>query len=262
MSDLLEEEQCIAITQAGDRCSRVATGDRFCFQHDESFPTIDGTDSNPEGFSVIVSDQLSTAPEKLSGVQQDLAQNLNDIISRAGGIGKALRSADFGDAADSFRSTATATGPTAGTGALIGGAMGSPFGPIGIAAGATAGGWYGVYHSTKDGRAVAATIVDDEEIPDNATVNSSDHPAIADLEPVQLAMASAIETDTGRSEWLRSTLTRERDMGAVAEAFEKIEAYASTEEGRSYFINHEEREVVLKVIFGEPQDDDLTGNRQ
>lgn len=256
MPDIPEEEQCIAITQSGSRCSRIAKGDRFCFQHDSLDGTIEGAGSNPDGLLVVVSEHLSAAPEQLSGVQRDVTQNVNDIVAHAGGVGQALRSLEFADAIDGFRSTVTTTGPSAGTGALVGGAVGSPFGPIGIAVGATVGSWYGVYHSTKDGRAVAATVVGEGNIPEDAAINSSEHPAIVDLAPVQLAMKSALETKGGQPEWLRSTLTRERDMGAVSDALEELEAYDSTEEGHSYFIEHEEHGVILQVVFGKPSDNE------
>ncbi|WP_257300791.1 DUF5763 domain-containing protein [Haloarchaeobius sp. FL176] len=255
MAEIPEAERCIAITHSGSRCSRMAKGNRFCFQHDDSFETVDGVDSGEDGLLVSISEHLPNAPEQLSGVQQDIAQNLNDVAAHAGGIGNALKSLEFADAIDGFRSTVTSTGPSAGTGALIGGVVGSPLGPVGIATGATAGGWYGVYRSMKDGRAVAATVVDEEDVPSDATIHSSDHAAIVDSEPIRLAMESAMETGGGRSEWLRSTLTRERDMDAVTNALEQLDSYDSDEGSRSYFVKDEEREVVLQVFFGEPQEE-------
>jgi hypothetical protein len=233
----------------------MAKGNRFCFQHDDSSETIDGVDSGGEGLLVSISEHLPNTPEQLSGVQRDIAQNLNDIAAHAGGIGNALKSLEFADAIDGFRSTVTSTGPSTGTGALIGGVVGSPLGPVGIAAGATAGGWYGVYHSTKDGRAVAATVVDEGDVPSDATVYPSEHTAIVDSEPIRLAMESAMETEGRKSEWLRSTLTRERDMDAVANTLEQIESYDSDQQGRSYFVKDEERGEFLEVFFGEPQED-------
>lgn len=255
MTEIPEEERCIAITHSGSRCSRMAKGNRFCFQHDDSFETIDGVNSGEDGLLVSISEHLPNTPEELSGVQRDIAQNLNDIAAHAGGIGNALKSLEFADAIDGFRSTVSSTGPSAGTGALIGGVVGSPLGPVGIAAGATAGGWYGVYHSTKDGRAVAATVVDEDDVPSDATIHSSEHPAIVDSKPIRLAMESAMETEGGKSEWLRSTLTRERDMDAVANALEQLDSYDSGEQGRGYFVKDEERGEVLEVFFGEPQED-------
>ena len=252
MTEIPEEEQCIAITNSGSRCSRMAKSNRFCFQHDNSFETIDGVDSSEEGLLVSISEQLPNTPEQLSGIQRDVSQNINDIVEHAGGVREALTSLEFTDALDGFRSTVSSTGPSTGTGALVGGVAGSPFGPVGIAAGVTVGGWYGVYRGMKDGRAVAATVVNVENIPDDAIINSSDELPTDGSEPIQLAMKSALE-DEGQSEWLRSTLTRERDMGAVADALEQLESYNSEEEGQSYFIKYEEENVILQVIFGEHQ---------
>lgn len=50
-----DSEQCRALTGDGERCSRPAQDDGFCFQHDESDPTVDeasddgSTDSPSEG---------------------------------------------------------------------------------------------------------------------------------------------------------------------------------------------------------------------
>jgi len=41
MADFEDEERCIAITGSGNRCSRVAKDGRFCFQHNESFETVE-----------------------------------------------------------------------------------------------------------------------------------------------------------------------------------------------------------------------------
>lgn len=38
-------DQCQALTTDGERCSRPTDGSRFCHQHDESDPTIDGADA-------------------------------------------------------------------------------------------------------------------------------------------------------------------------------------------------------------------------
>lgn len=38
-------EQCVALTESGERCSRPATEDGLCFQHDESDPTVSETES-------------------------------------------------------------------------------------------------------------------------------------------------------------------------------------------------------------------------
>lgn len=41
MSSTQELQQCIALTEDGERCSRPAKDGDFCYQHDESYETID-----------------------------------------------------------------------------------------------------------------------------------------------------------------------------------------------------------------------------
>ncbi|ARS88441.1 gas vesicle protein GvpO, halophile-type [Natrarchaeobaculum aegyptiacum] len=38
-------DQCVALTESGERCSRPATEGGFCFQHDESDPTVSETET-------------------------------------------------------------------------------------------------------------------------------------------------------------------------------------------------------------------------
>jgi hypothetical protein len=129
----------------------------------------------------------------LSGASKDVSQNLTDIVDEAGSVANAIGSADLNEALQSFRKTVGKTAPTAGTGAAVGAVGGSLFGPVGVATGATLGGWVGVYWSLEDDRAIAASKV--EEIPDEADIVSSEHNAIADLEPIQMAIKSAKETE-------------------------------------------------------------------
>jgi len=249
-----EDTQCQALTNAGTRCSRLAKDDRFCFQHDETNETINNAPSTSEGYINIVSEQLDSATVELSGASQDVSQNLRDIVDEAGDLGAALRSWKLGDALEEFKGMVGKTGPTAGTGALIGGVLASPFGPVGIATGVSVGSWYGVYRSTEDDRAVAATI--SEDLPDGAPIVSSEDAAIADVDPIQMAIQSAVETDEEKGvEWLRSTLTRERDMDSVADALDQIPAYESRGEVTRYFIRDEQTGEALLLIFGVPQED-------
>lgn len=46
MAQIDHEDRCIALTRKGDRCSRTAREGRFCFQHDQSYPTVDNVDSD------------------------------------------------------------------------------------------------------------------------------------------------------------------------------------------------------------------------
>lgn len=40
--------QCIALTESGERCGRQAADGRFCYQHDEDDPTVDGEASDEQ----------------------------------------------------------------------------------------------------------------------------------------------------------------------------------------------------------------------
>lgn len=254
MTDVSDEERCIALTNSGDRCSRIAKNGRFCFQHDQSSETVGGADSNPNGFLSIVSGELQIRPEQLSGVRRDVAQNIEQIIAQTGDLTDSITKLDFPSSLNQFKNTVGSTGPTAGKGALIGGVVGSPFGPVGVAAGATAGGWYGVYKSVRDDRALAASVVD--EPPADAEVSPSNHRAIEDVDPIQLTIRSALETDDGRTEWLRNTLTRERDMDEVATALEDLPEYDSDAEESGYYIRDHETSETLVLVFGVPEDDE------
>lgn len=44
-----DTEQCRALTDDGGRCSRPARDDGFCYQHDESDPTVDEQEADDEG---------------------------------------------------------------------------------------------------------------------------------------------------------------------------------------------------------------------
>ena len=248
------DEQCQAITQKGTQCSRLAKDGRFCFQHDESDDTVGEAEPAPQGRISIVTDRLQSVSVELSGVPRDVAQNLQGIIDEADGVAEAIRTQDFDTALGKFKNTVGETGPSAGKGALLGGVFGSPFGPVGIATGASVGGWYGVYRSLNDDRAVAASIAD--EVPEDATVVSSRDTAIVDVEPIQVAIRSAVESEEeNESDWLRSTATRERDMDAVADALNEIEAHDAGDHWKQYFIRDEESGEVLLLLFGVPQEE-------
>uniref|UniRef100_UPI00366FD822 gas vesicle protein GvpO, halophile-type n=1 Tax=Cryptosporangium minutisporangium TaxID=113569 RepID=UPI00366FD822 len=44
-ADTRSSGQCKAVTEDGERCSRPAGDDGFCYQHDESDPTVSETES-------------------------------------------------------------------------------------------------------------------------------------------------------------------------------------------------------------------------
>ncbi|WP_049926874.1 gas vesicle protein GvpO, halophile-type [Halopiger goleimassiliensis] len=41
-------DRCIALTESGERCSRPASDDGFCYQHDESDPTVSDSQTATE----------------------------------------------------------------------------------------------------------------------------------------------------------------------------------------------------------------------
>ena len=252
MADSSEEENCVALTQSGNRCSRLAKQGRFCFQHAkmDDVELVEGVNPESEGIISVVSSGFGTRAAHLSGVQRDVGQNIEQIVDEAGSIVEAFRSTDLGGALDAFKNTVGKTGASAGKGAVIGGTLGSPFGPVGIAAGATAGGWFGVYRGLQDKRAVAVTVV--PEAPEEAPVIPSTHDDIADVRPIQLAIQSAIDREEGDQEWIRNTLTREWDMEAVEEALDNLEQYDSEEGLTGYYLQHEEddQQYTLALIFG------------
>lgn len=250
MVDVHPEERCIALTEAGSRCSRIAKDGRFCFQHDDSSPVVDETDQSSVEFTNLVAGNTKWRPEQLSGVQKDIAQNIEDLLGQTGALANSIGSLDLSQSLEAFGNTAGNTGPTVAKGALVGGTAGSPFGPIGIAAGCTAGAWYGVYRCYNDERALAASIVDDP--PAEATITPSDHDAIKDNQPLQMTIRSAVEDNQSKIEWLRSTLTRERDMDAVAAALDGIPKHQSDTDVARYYITDQHSGHHVVVQFGIP----------
>jgi len=253
MANVDEEDQCIALTNKGERCSRVAKDGEFCFQHSSSSEIAESVDRGSGNFLSVVTDRANVDSGELSGVEQDIAQNFRDVYDGMRDFSGSLKTFDFDEAVDAFREATTSTAPTPAKYAVVGGTAGSLGGPVGVAAGATAGAWYGVYEVANDDRAVQAQVIN--EVPDNVDVVPSDHSVIANVEPIQLAIKSGVETSEAENEWLRSTLFRERNMDEVEEAFEKLPAHHSEDGTEEFYIQDVETEEVLLVLFGEPIDD-------
>ena len=248
-----DEDRCAALTRNGDRCSRVAKEGQFCFQHDSSDDTIDAYDSESNNIFNIVSGQNKIPSEELSGVKRDIAQNMDDVYTSVKDVSGALTSLDFDKAIDAFRDAAGSTAATPAKYAAVGGTAGSLGGPAGFAAGATVGAWYGVYEVANDDRSIRAQVV--ENVDDDIEIVPSDDPAIADVEPIQLAIQSGVETQQTKTEWLRSTILRDRNMDQVEKALEQIPASHHQEGGTEYYIEYKPTGDVLRVIFGEPVED-------
>lgn len=57
-------EQCRALTEDGVRCSRPAQEDGFCYQHDESDPTVDEQEAEQDGGESEANDEEQSANEE------------------------------------------------------------------------------------------------------------------------------------------------------------------------------------------------------
>jgi len=96
-------------------------------------------------------------------------------------------------------------------GVFVGGIAGAPLGPAGIYAGIVAGSSISFFMTPKDERTIIVIPVD--EIPDDAEVVPSNHPAIDDVSPIQLVVESAADGED--EDWVRETNTRSWDMDEV-----------------------------------------------
>lgn len=254
----IDEEQCIAITNSGTRCKRVAKDGGFCFQHTESDETID---QNREGDSSVgnwLSSKLQSRATASSGVQRDIYANIADIQD---GLRKSVEDFRSGNVSlqtllRRFDETAGEVGGTrsrnTATGAVIGGIALSPLGPIGVWAGMTGGSTIAFFISGKDDRAIVGFQV--EEPPENANIVSTDHPAIADIDPIQLVIQSAIENED--DDWLRETNTRAWDMDTVEKALSTVPKYEAEESPPAgHYVEDPTNGSIVVLIFGEPDEE-------
>ncbi|OIB59234.1 gas vesicle protein GvpO, halophile-type [Natrialba sp. SSL1] len=69
--------QCKALTADGERCSRPAQEDGFCFQHDEDDPTVSESDDETEESS-DESEEQNAEQESGDGEEQDQEQSDTD----------------------------------------------------------------------------------------------------------------------------------------------------------------------------------------
>jgi len=253
MTAIDDKDQCIAITNEGTRCSRIAKDEAFCFQHDSSSEVIESRQTESQGFVNLVSDQIKDAPDSLSGVQRDIMQNFHDLVGGTREISGGLLSANFDEALNALREAARSSAATTTKYAAVGGTAGMIGGPVGVAAGVTGGAWYGVYKVANDDRAVRAQVISD--IPNGADVISLSDPSIKNVEPIQMAIRSAIETDETETEWLRPTIFREQNMDEVEEALNQVPVYQNEKGIDEYYIRDENQGETLLLVFGVPIDD-------
>lgn len=69
MSTTQTEQQCRALVGDGERCSREAQDDGFCYQHDESDPTVD--EATDDGSSDSESESTETEEESTDDAEAD-----------------------------------------------------------------------------------------------------------------------------------------------------------------------------------------------
>lgn len=253
-----ESERCIAITGSGNRCKRVAKDEGFCFQHDSSSDTVEVERAEKAGVVNWLSSELEARSATASDVRRDVYLNIADM---QGGLQDTIDdfragNTSFSTLVDRFQETALEVGgdrsQDTATGAVVGGIVGSPLGPVGIYAGMVAGSSIGFFTSQKDPRTVIGLPV--TEVPDDAEVVPSDHKAIVNITPIQLVIKTAIQDED--EDWIRETNTRTWDMDAVGEALSDIPRY-ETEEAppNGHYIQDSETDRIAVVIFGESDAD-------
>lgn len=69
-------DQCRALTGDGERCSRPAQDDGFCFQHDESDPTVD--EASDDGSTETPSDSADTGGDSSERAESDGGSSTED----------------------------------------------------------------------------------------------------------------------------------------------------------------------------------------
>jgi len=252
-----DEERCIAITNSGDRCKRVAKDSRFCFQHDEMDETVDIERAEEGGVVNWLSSGLEKRASAASGVRRDVIMNLadvqdglqntvNDFKSGNASMGTVLQR--FGETTERLGSRSQRTA----AGGVIGGIAGAPLGPAGIWAGIVTGSTISFATGAKDDRAVIGFLI--EQAPDDAEVTPSTHEAIVDVTPIQVVVESAVED--GDEDWVRETTTREWDMDEVETALSELPEYEAEETPPAgYYIRDDESGRTILLIFGKPDDD-------
>jgi hypothetical protein len=253
-----DEERCIAITNSGNRCSRIAKDGQFCFQHDESDETIDIVRSEDAGIVNWLSSELEMRAATASDVRRDVYLNLVDAQDGLRNTIDDFKSGNtsMGTLLDRFNETANEVGgersQRTAKGGIIGGIAGVPLGPLGIWAGMVTGSTIGFATSKKDDRAVIGFLV--EDVPEDAKIVPSSHEAIADVTPIQVVVESVVEGED--EDWVRETNTRAWDMDAVEAALSEIPEYEADEAPPGgYYIRDNESGEVIVLVFGEPEDD-------
>jgi hypothetical protein len=258
MTDVDANERCIALTQRGERCSRVAKDGEFCFQHDESYDTIDVQRSDDAGLVNWLSSELESRAATVSDIQRDVYMNLADMQEGVQTMVDDFKSGDIGlnTLLSNFEEVAVEVGGersrNTAAGAVIGGIAGAPLGPAGIYAGIVTGSSVSFFMSPKDDRAVVGFLI--EEPPEDAEIIPSNHSALSDVTPIQLVVESTVENED--DDWIRETNTRSWDMNAVEDALSSIPEYEADEAPPGvYYIQDIETGKIVVLVFGTPDKD-------
>lgn len=258
MTDISSQEQCIAVTNSGERCKRIAKDGKFCYQHDDGDEIVEIETSEGPRIVNWLSAELEQETTKVSGVKQDIYLNIADAQEGLHSILKDVRHGDtspetlFSHLDQVVDEVGGDRGKNTVFGALVGGIAGIPGGPVGIWAGIVAGSSVGFWVSEKDDRGVLGFLVSD--VPEDAKVVSSDHNVIADIEPIQLVIQSTIEEDG--DDWVRETQTRAWDMDEVENALSQLPKYeADQHPPGGYYVRDPETDSVVVLIFGEPEEE-------
>ena len=86
-------DQCLALTGDGERCSRPAQEDGFCFQHDEDDPTVDEKND-------VAADSMEEAAEELAEVSIDGGEAESATESEGGGAAESEAEAESEEEGD------------------------------------------------------------------------------------------------------------------------------------------------------------------
>lgn len=73
-----DADQCVALTSTGERCTRTAGGDGFCYQHEHGDETID----NQETEELDMAEQESVSETEIGTVRDKINEVAEDLIGR------------------------------------------------------------------------------------------------------------------------------------------------------------------------------------
>jgi len=116
--------RCRALTAEGARCSREAGADGFCYQHDESDPTVDDAEAGDDGPAderTEGDDTMSTKEAEAEREEESTAETEAEESEQSAETAEEPV-ADVEDSADADAESADESGSEAGAGSTSGGA--------------------------------------------------------------------------------------------------------------------------------------------